>query len=100
VPASHGRGLHDGERFLPSRPPAAPCQPEKAVDHAKAGSGDLPLEDGELLAEREVLDHEIGAAGEDRPEDPDRGEKEAEPSRTMQARGTAVNQTGTAAVGA
>lgn len=99
VPSDHRRGLHDGERFLPSRPPASQGKPEKAICHAKAGPGVPPLQDGKLLAEREVFEHEVGAAAEDRPEDPERGEKEAEHSRTMQARSSAVNQTGTAVVG-
>ena len=73
MPAHDGCGLNDGARLLPAGPPAAQGEPEKAVDLEKSGPGLLPLEDGKLPAEREVLDHEVGAAGEDRDESPDDG---------------------------
>jgi hypothetical protein len=78
-----GLGLDDGERLLSTRPPAAKAQPEKAVDDEKAWSGVLPLEDGKLPAEREVLDHEVGATGEARKESPGNGKSAVEHPRTM-----------------
>ena len=85
--AHDGCGLHDGERLLPSGPPAAQSQPGEAVDDEMAGPGILPLEDGKLLAGREVLDQEISAAGEDREKSPDGGKEAVEHPRTMTAVG-------------
>ncbi len=85
MPAHDGCGLNDGERLLPAGPPAAQGQSEKAVDDEKAGPGIPPPEDGELVAEREVLDHEVGAAGEDRDESPDDRKEAVGHLRTMMA---------------
>ena len=48
----------------------------------------LPSEDGELLAQREVLDDQVGPAGEDREESPGDGKSAVEHPRTMTAVGT------------
>jgi hypothetical protein len=52
-----------------------------------------------LLSERDVLQDQVGPAGEDRPENPERGEKEADHPRAMQAGSVAVSQSSAAAVG-
>jgi len=62
MPADDGLGLVDGERLLPSRPPAAQGQPEESIGRAETRSRLLPSEDGELLSEREVLQAQVGPA--------------------------------------
>ena len=92
MPAEDRRGLDDGERVLPSGPPAAQGKPEDAVSNADAGPRVLPLEDGELLAEREVLDHEVGASGDDGGDGSADGEEAIEHPRTMTAAGAGGNR--------
>ena len=48
----------------------------------------LPSEDSELPAEREVLQDQVGPAGEDREESPGDGQSAVEHPRTMTAVGT------------
>ena len=51
----------------------------------------LPLEDGKLLAEREVLQDQVGPAGEKRDESPDDGKEAVEHPRTITAAGTGAS---------
>ena len=85
MPADDGLGLHDGERLLPSRPAAAQGKPEESIGRAETRSRLLPSEDSKLLAEREVLQDQVGPAGEDREESPGDGQSMVEHPRTMTA---------------
>jgi hypothetical protein len=92
MPTNAGCGLNDGERLFPAGPPAAQAQPEAAVDDETAGPEVPPLEDGTLMAERDVLDHEAGAAGGDRDEGPDDDKEAVEHPRARTAVGTEGNR--------
>jgi hypothetical protein len=52
----------------------------------------LPSEDGELLSEREVLQDQVGPAGEDREESPGDGKSAVQHPRTMPTVGTEGNR--------
>jgi len=92
MPADDGLGLDAGERLLPSRPAAAQGNPEDSIGSAETRSRVLALEDSELLAEREVLQDQVGPAGEDREESPGDGEWVAEHPGTMTAHRTEGNR--------
>ena len=92
MPADDGLGLDDGERFPPSRPAAAQGKPEESIGRAETRSRLLPSEDSKLLSEREVLQDQVGPAGEDREESPGDGQSLVEHPRTMPAVGTEGNR--------
>ena len=52
----------------------------------------LPSKDGKLLSEREVLQDQVGPAGEDREESPGDGKSAVEHPRAMMAVAMAGNQ--------
>jgi hypothetical protein len=83
MPSGNGLGLDDGERFLPSRPPATQGKPEGSIERAETRWTVLPSEDGERLSEREVLQHQVGPAGDAREERPGGGKIAVEHPRTM-----------------
>jgi hypothetical protein len=58
VPADHSGWLHDRERVGPSRPNPREHDPERSVDRTHLRPGRLAPQDGELLAQREVLGDE------------------------------------------
>ncbi len=82
----------DARRSPRSRPAAAQGQPEDPIGQADARSRVLPSEDGKLLSEREVLEDQVGPAGEDREESPGDGKSAVEHPRTMMAVGTEGNR--------
>jgi len=51
MPGHHGLRLHDDQRFDPARPDAAEHNPEQPVETLQTGTGLLPLENAELLAQ-------------------------------------------------
>ena len=90
--ADDGLGLDDAERLPPSRPPATQGKPEDSIGRAETRSRALPSEDSELLSEREVLQDQVGPAGEDRDESLGDGKEAVEHPRTMTAVGTGGNR--------
>ncbi len=92
MPADDGLGLDDGERLLPSRPAAAQDNPEDAIGRAETRPRLLPLEDSELLSEREVLQDQVGPSGEEREEGLGDGHSMIEHPRTMTAVGAEDNR--------
>jgi hypothetical protein len=63
------------------------------IERAETRSRLLPLKDSDLLSEREVLQYQVGPAGEDRDENPGDGQSVAEHPRTMMAVGREGNRT-------
>jgi hypothetical protein len=61
MPADDRARLHDDEPLGPSRPDAAEHHPESAVGHAQRRVRPLARQDPDLLAQRDVLQHEMGA---------------------------------------
>ena len=61
MPADNGFRLDDDERVDPSIPEGAQRHPEEPVAAFEAGPRTPPLEDGELLAQRENLQTEVVA---------------------------------------
>ena len=92
MPADDGLGLDAGERLLPSRPAAAKGKPEESIGRAETRSRLLPSEDSNLLSEREVLQDQVGPAGEEREESPGDAQSMVEHPRTMTAVGTEGNR--------
>src|SRR2546425_6183976 len=61
VPANHGLRLNDMERFAPPCPPLREPQPEDAVEETDPRSLGAAAEQGDLLAQRQVLKNDAGA---------------------------------------
>src|SRR2546425_11838962 len=61
VPANHGLGPNDIERFPPPCPPLREPHPEDAVEETDRRSLGAAAEQGELLSQRQVLKNEVGA---------------------------------------
>ena len=64
LPPDHGRGLDDGDGIRPAAPQAGQQDPEQAVGGPQAWTRRGALEDGQLVPQREVLEHQ-GALGPD-----------------------------------
>ena len=64
LPADDGLGLDDGDDLCPAVPEAGEQDPEDSVGRSQAGTRRGPLEDGQLMAQREVLEHQ-GVLGPD-----------------------------------
>ena len=92
MPADDGLGLDHRERLLPARPPATQCRPEESIGRAETRSRFRPLEDSKALSEREVLQDQVGPAGEERGESPGDGQSADEHPRAMIAAGTEGNR--------
>ena len=75
LPPDDGLGLDDGDDLRPAVPQTGEQDPEHAVGGAQAWTRRGPLEDGQLMAQREVLEHQ-GALGPDPAEEA--GEDEGE----------------------
>jgi hypothetical protein len=58
VPRHDRGGLHDGQAGSPPHPDAGQPDPEDPVPPRQVGSAHRPLEDQELMAERQVLEGE------------------------------------------
>src|SRR5262249_8926002 len=66
VPADHGVGLDDDERVAPTTPAAEEHGPEEAIAVAKPRRLRGSPQHRELMAQREVLEHEVLASAEQR----------------------------------
>jgi hypothetical protein len=75
VPLDDGRGLDDEDGRRPASPEAGKQDPEHAVGGPHPWPRRGALEDGQLMPQREVLEHQ-GAVGPDRTEEA--GEDEGE----------------------
>jgi len=64
VPANDGLGLDDGNGLRPAVPQARKPDPEEAVARSQAWARRGPPEDGQLVAQGEVLEHQ-GVVGPD-----------------------------------
>ena len=73
LPADHRIGLDDDEGVGPVVPGVAKEHPEYPIRRSQSGSGVPLLEDGRLLAQGEVLDHEIQPGPE---QDPSKGNRQ------------------------
>ena len=62
MPGHHSSGLDEVDGAFPFRPQAPQTEPEEAVTISELGLLRLALEDGELVAEREVLERETAAS--------------------------------------
>ena len=62
MPPDDGLGLDDGDGLRPAAPQAGEQDPEQPVGGAQAWARRGPLEDGQLMTQREVLERQ-GAAG-------------------------------------
>ena len=62
LPADDGLGLDDGDDLRPAVPEAGEQDPEHSVGRSQAWAWCGALEHAELMAQREVLEHQ-GAAG-------------------------------------
>jgi hypothetical protein len=62
VPPSNRFRQDQNEHLLPSRPEAARQQPKQLIEWPQLGSGMLAFQDGKLLAQGEVLQHEAPAS--------------------------------------
>jgi len=60
APARHRVGPDDDQRLLPPRPEVTEREPEEPISRPHPRSRPLGREDGELLAEGEVLDQKVG----------------------------------------
>ena len=67
MPADHRVGLHDDESVGPVPPGVAKEHPEYPIRRAQSGSAVPLLEDGQLLAQGEVLDHQFQSGPEQDP---------------------------------
>ena len=68
MPADHGVGLDDDEDVRPSRPEPGKDDPERAVGLAQVRAARGALQVGQLLAQGEVLQCEVGPAAEGGPQ--------------------------------
>jgi hypothetical protein len=73
LPADDGVGLDDGEGLRPAVPQVGEEDPEQAVGRAQAWTPRGALQDCQLMAQREVLEHQ-GAVGPDHTEEADEDE--------------------------
>jgi hypothetical protein len=92
MPADDPLGLHEGERLLPSRPAVAQGKPEESIGCTETRSRLLPPEDSKSLSEREVLQEQVGPAGEEREESPGDGQSMLKHPRTRTALRTEGNR--------
>jgi hypothetical protein len=79
VPANDCLGLDDYEELAPAGPNANEESPDDAVSSPKPWSRRGPVQDGELLAEREVLEDEGGAGAEKGADGGEDGADEGDP---------------------
>jgi hypothetical protein len=72
---THDRvGFDEDEDVTPSGPPGRKRHPEEAVGPGQGRAGASAQENGELLAKRKVLDGQVGARLEGRPDGGEEGE--------------------------
>lgn len=64
MPADHGIGLHDQQRFPPLVPPLGEQHPKRAIRGPEARPPRVSLENGELVTKREILDREGSSRSE------------------------------------
>jgi hypothetical protein len=64
LPTEDGIRRHDDQRLPPPGPDLGQAGPEQAVSRAELRSADGFPVDGELLAERQVLDRELAVAAD------------------------------------
>ncbi len=64
MPADHGLWAHHDEDLAPLRPEASESDPEEAAGGGHSATGQAALQDGELLAECQVLEDEVGSGAE------------------------------------
>jgi hypothetical protein len=69
MPAEDGLGLDDEQTQPPASPQAGKPDPEDPVSPMEPGAHHRALEDGHLLAERQVLGRQCGTALEEQPEE-------------------------------
>jgi hypothetical protein len=64
MPLDHGGGLHDDESVTPAAPHAREPNPQQAIEGGQSRSSRRPLENVELVPQREdfQLQHGWGAA--------------------------------------
>ena len=77
MPPDHRLGLDDGDGLRPAAPQTGKQDPEQPVRGSQAWTRRGTLEDGQLMAQREVLEHQ-GALGPDPVEEA--GEDEGDPA--------------------
>ena len=68
MPADDGLGFDQQDGLRPAVPQAGEQDPEQPVGGSQAWTRGGPVEDGQLMAQREVLEHQ-GAVGPDRAEE-------------------------------
>ena len=91
MPANDGVGPDDDQDILPPRPQPSEGDPEDTIGRPHSRSWSFGGENGELLAEREVLEQEIGSRRQERSEPTqDRGNS-LEHRKRMEAGGSTVN---------
>ena len=67
MPADHGLGLHDQQSRSPARPEPGKPDPEDAVPATNLRLLDRPLQDGQLVAERQILGGQVRRVTEEGP---------------------------------
>ncbi len=68
MPANHGLGANDMERFAPPSPLVGEPHPEEAIEAPELRSLRSAAKQGELLPQRQVLEREVSAGSERRTE--------------------------------
>src|SRR5258707_4436904 len=72
VPADHRLGFHEDEHLGPSQPKPPQGEPEQSVGGNDSGTPTTSGKRGQLLPERQVLEHKLGMGEEDGTERADR----------------------------
>ena len=92
MPADNGRGLNDMQSLSPSRPYSRYEDPEKSIGVAQPRPGISMFENGELLAQHQILEGQISPAPEHRSQRSNNDSKPFEhdqnTSRTLQEKAT------------
>jgi hypothetical protein len=65
MPPDDGRGLDDTDGVAPAVPDPLEQDPEEPISTTKPRPRDAALHDRQLLAKSEILESELGAAGEE-----------------------------------
>ena len=91
MPTDDGVGLDEDQDVLPPGPQAAQRHPKDAIRHSHPRPRPLGREDGELLAERKILEEQVGSRGEQGADPTGYGEDADEHRERMRSRARAVN---------
>jgi hypothetical protein len=78
VPVHNGVGLHENQGAAPAGPCARQRDSEQAVRPGESQTRTTTLENGQLLAEGEILHGQVSVGAEGRPGSGDEGDEECE----------------------